>query len=166
MVGKPAVFLEYIPKALEDGALSGKKLLTNAKEIIPKDKRPLYPKSPFIEALFRLLDKKIIQIDEYKMELDTSRDRKQSFTDSQYGFIFSLVKTEPHEIFILIKELDKTITYKNAKKKLKYLFTKKIDEIELENQNKWEKLKKKLIVRTPNDEELLWYMQTILQMNI
>lgn len=152
---KKGVFLKYIPMALKDEALPGTRLREKALGYMPVEKRPKYPKKPFIEAVLCLMHKKIIQPDGYNMDLDNTRVRKQSFNPD--GFIFSLVKTRPLEILVLLEELNSSITIENAKIKLHYLFKKKIAEIESENNKNWQDIKRKVIVKEPTDEELLWY---------
>ena len=150
-----AVFLDAIPKALENGALSGKELIIKAEEFIPEDKKPNEPKKPFGEALVILLDKKDIEILDYDITKD-KRKRKQSVT--QNSCIFRLVKKEPFDILQLIrKSLGVDDEAAAAQKELKRLFYKKLGEIQKSNFQRWESLKSEVIVREPTDDELLWY---------
>lgn len=96
---------EPILKALKKEPLSGKKLLFESNIILKKEKASNQSQS-FKEALLILLDKKMIQIEEYQQRLDTRNGRIQSLNPD--GFIFSLVKTEPNDIQQLINELDNT----------------------------------------------------------
>jgi len=96
-------YTEPILKALKKEPLTGIKLLKESNKFLDEHRQSNKPE-PFQEALLELLDKKLIQIEEYQMVLDVNRPRPQSM--HQDGFIFSLVKIEPNDIRQLIDRLE------------------------------------------------------------
>lgn len=152
---KNLLYTGSILKALKETPLSGKDLLKKSNSILEDEKDFRGSLESFTEALLELLDLKKVQIEEYKIDLDTSRERKQSFKPD--GFIFSLVKTTPIELQYLINNVisgNDTKSYNNLRKRFKT----KIDEMDDLNTHNWGLLIKKVEKRNPTDLELLWFI--------
>lgn len=145
-------FLVPIQKALEEGELSGIDLFNKSKEESKEAANLKHPKSAFNESLHCLLVKKIIQ-GYYEPTLNPRQTRHTSNFDY---YIFSLVKKDPIEILHLINNAISGNDLESYNE-LKELYTKKVMEIDSDNEHNWKTLLNKVHVKTPNYKELLWH---------
>jgi len=134
---------ELVLKVLEKKELSRKKLL---EEVRWKLDTRVSDKT-LNETLMHLLREKKIDITDYDFDVYGEVRRIQSIRAD--GIVFSLLKTDPIEISILLKQLESKDLdeVKDASYKLKRVFKRKIREIEEYKEQEWEKLKKKVVYK-------------------
>lgn len=134
---------ELVLKVLEKKELSRKKLLEEVRWRL--DTR--VSDKTLNETLMHLLKEKKIDITDYDFSVYGNVRRIQSIRAD--GIVFSLLKTDPIEISILLKQLESKDLdeVKDASYKLKRVFKRKIREIEEYKEQEWEKLKKKVVYK-------------------
>jgi len=131
---------EFILKILEEKELSKKKIL---EEIREKSDRLISVKT-LNETLMGLLKERKVDISGYDFDIYEGIKRIQSIKPD--GIIFSLVKTDPIEINILLKQLESNNLdeVKKASDILKRAFKRKIREIEDLEDKAWKELNRKV----------------------
>ncbi len=103
----PKLYHEVI-KELQEGPLYGEIIIERMEKRLGEEKYPKHGKKAYTKAFTRLLKDKRIQIDDYVGEPDQSLDAKD--------FKYSLIRSSPSEISILINNMEMDVKAKNTLK--------------------------------------------------